>query len=75
MKHAEERGFNKTLEVEDNAFRSVYVPRRLEDVRRYVSDLKRLRAGLIKPEDLYYTAVTGVKSGLPRKFSLIRSAV
>ncbi|VUZ54698.1 unnamed protein product [Hymenolepis diminuta] len=66
MKHAEERGFNKTLEVEDDAFRSVYVPRRLEDVRRYVSDLKRLRAGLIKPEDLYYTAVTGVKSGLPR---------
>nr|CDS29177.1 serine:threonine protein kinase RIO1 [Hymenolepis microstoma] len=65
MKRAEERGFNETLDVEDDAFRRVYVPRRLEDVRRYVRDLKRLKAGIIKPEDLYYTAVTGVKSGLP----------
>ncbi|KAM7542093.1 hypothetical protein Aperf_G00000008968 [Anoplocephala perfoliata] len=62
---AEQRGLNATLEVEDDAFRRVYVPRRLEDVKRYFADFKRLKAGIIKPEDLYYTAVTGVKSGLP----------
>lgn len=67
MMQAEQRGFNKTLEVEDDAFRRVYVPRRLEDVKRYFTDFKRLKAGLIKPEDLYYTAVTGVRSGLPGK--------
>ncbi|VDK31473.1 unnamed protein product [Taenia asiatica] len=65
LTRAEMRGFNQTLEIEDDAFRRVYVPRRLEDVKRFFSDFKRLKMGLIKPEDLYYTAVTGVRSELP----------
>ncbi|CDS37107.1 serine:threonine protein kinase RIO1 [Echinococcus multilocularis] len=64
LTRAQMRGFNQTLEIEDDAFRRVYVARRLEDVKRFFSDFKRLKMGLIKPEDLYYTAVTGVRSGL-----------
>ncbi|VDM19462.1 unnamed protein product [Hydatigera taeniaeformis] len=65
LTRAETRGFNRTLEIEDDAFRRVYVARRLEDVKRFFSDFKRLKMGLIKPEDLYYTAVTGVRPELP----------
>ena len=62
---ANERGFNQTLEMEDDAFRKVFVARKLEDVKRYFSDFKRLKMGLIRPEDLYYTTVTGVRPGIP----------
>ncbi|VDD76096.1 unnamed protein product [Mesocestoides corti] len=62
---AEKRGHNQTLLTEDDAFRRVYVPRSLFEVKRFFQDFVRLKKGLIKPEDLYYTAVTGVRSDLP----------
>lgn len=67
LARATERGHNQTLQAEDDAFRRVYVPRSLFEVKQFFRDFMRLKRGLIKPEDLYYTAVTGVRSDLPGK--------
>nr|VZI09480.1 unnamed protein product [Spirometra erinaceieuropaei] len=65
LARASERGHNSTLDVEDDAFRRVYVPRSLFEVKQFFRDFVRLKKGLIKPEDLYYTAVSGIRSDLP----------
>lgn len=65
LAQAETRGHNSTIVAEDDAFRRVYVPRSLFEVRAFFQDFMRLKRGLVKPEDLYYSAVTGVTSELP----------
>uniref|UniRef100_A0A0X3P3A4 Serine/threonine-protein kinase RIO1 n=1 Tax=Schistocephalus solidus TaxID=70667 RepID=A0A0X3P3A4_SCHSO len=65
LARATERGHNSTLDAEDDAFRRVYVPRSLFEVRQFFRDFVRLKKGLIKPEDLYYAAVSGIRSALP----------
>ncbi|VDN49404.1 unnamed protein product [Dibothriocephalus latus] len=65
LARANERGHNSTLDAEDDAFRRVYVPRSLFEVKQFFRDFVRLKKGLIKPEDLYYAAVSGIRSDLP----------
>ncbi len=48
-------------EAEDDAFRKVYIPRSLFEVKRYFGHLMRMKKGIITPDELYYQVVTGLR--------------
>ncbi|GAA42679.2 RIO kinase 1, partial [Clonorchis sinensis] len=64
LETAEERGFNQTVEAEDNAFRFVHIPRNLSAVYPFVRDFLKMQRGLLSPEDVYYASVSGMKQDL-----------
>ncbi|VEL36298.1 unnamed protein product [Protopolystoma xenopodis] len=64
LEKTEVRGLNATIEQEDMAFRHVNIPRCMADVKHFVRDFLHIQSGLISPDELYYTAVTGLDPAL-----------
>lgn len=58
------RGVDITLEKEDDAFRFVRIPRNLSVSYPFVRDFLKIQKGLLDPDNIYYAALTGMKSDL-----------
>ncbi|CAH8850324.1 unnamed protein product [Trichobilharzia szidati] len=64
LREASIRGMNETMEKEDEAFRFVHIPRNLSVSYPFIRDFLKLQRGQLLPSDIYYAAITGLKSDL-----------